>query len=157
MSKFILILLLPIFLFANDMQAFLNKISYQESRGDYTVVGGTGNKYIGKYQLSNNVLKQIGLGHITVSKFMNNKNIFPPASQEEAMRKLLLLYESFVEYEINKYSQKYFNGIYITKAGILAAVHNVGWPEVKRYFKGKSSKTSLISKRLKQFSEYSIS
>jgi len=157
MRKLWMILMLPALLFSQDLQKFLDKISYQESRGSYTVIGGKNGKYIGKYQFSNTVLSEIGYSNITVAKFKANKNIFPPELQEEAMRLLLKKYEAYLQSEINKYSGTEFNGVLITKAGILAAVHGVGYPQVKLYFKGKSTKTSLVTKYLKQFSVYSIS
>lgn len=149
--------MLPALLFSQDLQKFLDKISYQESRGSYTVIGGAGGKYIGKYQFSNTVLSEIGFNYITVSKFRANRNIFPPTLQEEAMRLLLKKYEAYLQSEINKYAGTKFNGVLITKAGILAAVHGVGYPQVKLYFKGKSTKSSLVMKYLKQFSEFTIS
>jgi len=150
-------LILPVILLSQDTQKFLDKLSYQESRGQYNVIGGKGGKYIGKYQFSHNILKQVGYGHVTVSKFRINKKIFPPSCQEKAMRLLLIQYETYLKREINKYSETYFKGKYVTKAGLLAACHGVGYPEVIKYFKGTSSKPSTIEKYLRQFSEYSIS
>ena len=157
MRCLLLILTLPVILLCQDLQGFLDKLSYQESRGSYTAIGGKGGKYIGKYQFSNNVLKQVGYGNVTVSKFAANKKVFPPSAQEEAMRLLLKKYETYLQNEINKYSETYFKGKYVTKAGLLAACHGVGYPEVIKYFKGTSSKPSTIEKYLRQFSEYSIS
>jgi len=159
MKKALIILLLTITAYSQDLSllGFLNKLSLQESKGNYYVIGGAGGNYIGKYQFSNIVLREIGWGHITVSKFKADKSIFPPEKQEEAMLLLLERYRYYLSKEINKYTEKYFNGIYITEAGILAAVHGVGYPEVKAYFSGRSSKPTVIQKYLKQFSAYSIS
>lgn len=156
MLKFLLIILIPVLVFSQNQTDFLEKLAQMESKGSYYVIGGSGNQYFGKYQFSNIVLREIGWGHITVSKFRCNKSIFPPSKQEEAMLLLLVVYERYLNKEIDKYSGKYFNGIYISKAGILAAVHATGFSQVRAYFKNSSTKTKLVEYYLKQFSEYSI-
>lgn len=155
----LLITILPILVFGNSksFQNFLDKIAKEESGFSYTEIGGAGNKYFGKYQFSNIALREIGWGHITVRKFRSNKSIFPPEKQETAMLMLIDKYEYYLSREINKYSEKYFKGKYVTKSGIIAACHGVGYPQVLLYFKGKSTKTKLVERYLKQFSGYSIS
>lgn len=155
----ILITILPILVFSKDLTivGFLNELSQQESKGSYYEIGGAGNKYFGKYQFSNIALREIDWGHITLAKFRANKSIFSPDSQEQAMKLLIKRYKYHLKNEINKYSKTYFKGKYVTTAGILAACHGCGYPEVKKYFKGTSSKPKTIEKYLKQFSEYYIS
>ena len=156
MLRLLVLILFPVLSFGQlkDTTGFLNKIASIESKGNYNVVGGASGKYFGKYQFSNIALREIGWGHITVSKFKVNKSVFPPEKQEQAMILLLDRYRYYLSKEISRYSENYFNSIHVSTAGILAAVHAVGFSEVKAYFKNCSSKTKVVERYLRLFSEY---
>lgn len=97
-------------------EAFLEKLGYIESRGNYKATNQFG--YMGKYQFGRAALTAIGLGGISNEDFLDN-----PELQDVAMKLLMKKNKYNLATLIGKYQGKTMKGIYITESGILAAAH----------------------------------
>ncbi|MBQ7580876.1 MAG: bacterial Ig-like domain-containing protein [Clostridia bacterium] len=120
--------------FEDEYGAFLEKLGYQESRNDYTVVNSYG--YLGRWQIGHMALKDIGFmidsthystlaasyGVYSDSDFLNN-----PAAQDycvQALHKKIWGY--ILHYGDEKYIGKTMWDTKITISGMIAAGHHVG-------------------------------
>jgi len=131
---------------------FLNAIGHRESGNRYEIVNKFG--YMGKYQFGKSTLKGLGF-KVTQDEFLNS-----PYIQEKAMQSLLEHNHKKLKKQINKYCGQYYQGIYITESGILAAAHLAGAGNVRRFFrKGYEFKdgfgTTMTSYMI-QFSGYNL-
>src|SRR5690606_9893832 len=89
-------------------------LAFKESQGKYHKVNTHG--YMGKYQFGAQTLRSIGI-HDSAA-FLRD-----PKLQEKAFIALVAKNKGLLQSEIEKYSGKVVNGIYITESGILAAAH----------------------------------
>jgi len=131
---------------------FLNAIGHRESGNRYEIVNKFG--YMGKYQFGKSTLKGLGF-KVTQDEFLNS-----PYIQEKAMQSLLEHNHKKLKKQINKYCGQYYQEIYITESGILAAAHLAGAGNVRRFFrKGYEFKdgfgTTMTSYMI-QFSGYNL-
>ena len=131
---------------------FLDAIGHRESGNRYHIVNKFG--YMGKYQFGKSTLKGLGF-KVTQDEFLNS-----PYIQEKAMQSLLEHNHKKLKKQINKYCGQYYQGIYITESGILAAAHLAGAGNVRRFFrKGYEFKdgfgTTMTSYMI-QFSGYNL-
>jgi hypothetical protein len=139
---------------------FLVALGLRESSGDPHALNSYG--YIGKYQFGRSALKDVGLDSITYMKFMRNKAIFPEELQDSAVVVLMKLNEDRMSDLIDKYEFTIINGIYITRAGLLAAAHLAGAGGVRSFLRSKGDYDpadgygTKLSSYLKEFSGYNI-
>jgi hypothetical protein len=89
--------------------------------------------HFGYYQISEDNLRYFGY-NFTIEEFKANPDIFPPWEQDNVFVKLMKYNKRILKKYIHKYAGTWFNGIYITKAGILAAAHLGGSGSVMWFF-----------------------
>ena len=111
--------------------SFLDDLSKRESSMNPKSVNTEG--YIGEFQFGQAALKQVGLEHITVEKFIENPNIFPKKLQRKAIKELMKSNYSIIEDLANKYIGKKIKGIKITESGLIAAMHLAGAGGVQKF------------------------
>ena len=133
----------------------------RESSGKWDVINSRG--YIGLYQFGDIALKDVGLeDKVSLSKFRENPNIFPPEMQTKAMIQLLRNNKHYTRRVYNKIGQTY-NNIEVTESGILAASHLVGAKAVRKYLKsgGKINESDAngvsVKDYMKEFEGYDLS
>lgn len=123
----------------NDLNAFLFDLGEIESKNDYEVVSK--NNMLGRYQFSWNTakvhLKKWNLDTISKKEFLSR-----PSLQDSVMISNLALNEKILKKYINKYKGKMFEGVYITRSGILAAAQ-FGPGKVIEFFK-RDGRQSLV-------------
>lgn len=147
-----------------SVDEFLKILSGSESGGHYNIANRQ--RFVGKYQFGRAALKSVGYKTSHINKIRNSiykisrkryrfdTTYFTPKQQEIAMMKYMSLYEKrSLKKILKKYDGKYFNGIYMTKAGIYAAAHLGGAGSVKKYFKsgGRINRTDANGTSLKTY------
>lgn len=134
------------------MKDYLHALGKKESTNNYMAIGKYG--HLGKYQFSTSTLQQIGI-NVDRDTFLNN-----PQLQEYAMVKLLKYNRKILKPYISKYDSTYFNGIFITESGLLAAAHLLGVGNVINYLKTGDSLEDgngvKIESYLRKFKNYKI-
>jgi hypothetical protein len=105
---------------------FREALAFRESRGDYFVINNFG--YMGKYQFGRSTLSMIGIKD--TERFLSD-----PKLQESAFKAYTSRNKWILRRDIERYSGKYINGVYITESGILAAAHLAGAGNVKRFLR----------------------
>lgn len=105
---------------------FREALAFRESRGDYFVVNDFG--YMGKYQFGRSTLQLIGIRD--TDRFLND-----PILQESAFKAYASRNKWVLRRDIERFSGKYVNGVYITESGILAAAHLAGPGNVKKFLR----------------------
>ena len=145
----------------NTLDTFLKDLAMRESSGKWDVINSRG--YIGLYQFGDIALKDVGLeDKVSLSKFRENPNIFPPEMQTKAMIQLLRNNKHYTRRVYNKIGQTY-NNIEVTESGILAASHLVGAKAVRKYLKsgGKINESDAngvsVKDYMKEFEGYDLS
>lgn len=113
--------------FKGKLNAFLNQIGKTEGFGSYETVSRSG--YLGMYQFHPTTLSYIGID-VTPEEFLMN-----PALQDSVMILYMKMNAKSLNKVIEHYSGKYVNGVYVTKAGILAGAHLVGPGGVLAFFR----------------------
>lgn len=89
--------------------------------------------YIGLFAFGQSAINHLKLG-FTVDEFKKNPKIFPRHKQIASLKKYTNYNKRILRNYIAKYKNTYFNGVYITEHGILAAAHLSGAGGVKRFF-----------------------
>jgi hypothetical protein len=134
-----------------DNEEFLKILSQRESSGIWDTVGGANDAYIGLYQIGPTALEDIDMDSITVKKFKKNPNIFTPKKQKEAVLKVMANNAKYLK-DYMKYDGKKIHGVVISKAGMLAGAHLVGYKAVKRFIDtGKISEDGFGTKVTEYF------
>lgn len=110
-----------------SLEVFMHRIGRVEG-GTYETVGGYKKKYLGLYQFHPATLRSLGIT-ADASEFLHN-----PALQDSAMVLYLKDNAKDLKHVIQKYNNTYFNGILVTKSGILAGAHLVGSAGVLAFF-----------------------
>lgn len=109
-----------------DVYAFMKRLGKAEGLGSYNTVSKTG--YLGLYQFHPKTLRSLGF-KMSAEEFLANPNL-----QDSAMIAYMKMNSRELRGVIRKYSGTTYNGVYITKAGILAGAHLVGSPGVLAFF-----------------------
>jgi hypothetical protein len=109
-----------------DMYAFMRRLGKAEGDGSYTAVSRTG--YLGRYQFHPKTLRSLGI-IVSPQEFLAN-----PQLQDSAMIAYMRMNARELQSIIKKYNGKTVNGVYITKAGILAGAHLVGSGGILAFF-----------------------
>jgi hypothetical protein len=145
--------------YESELTRFINDLGFRESRNNWLSVNLIG--CFGEWQFHEATLKYLGYKKITLKKFQENPNIFPPELQLKALKtlikvnlSLLMDYEHFIGDSIN--------GVRITKSGMIAASHLGGAGSLQKFLDSKGlidRKDVLgtsISDYLKKFSYYDL-
>ncbi len=109
-----------------SFMGFREALAFKESRGDYRVINDFG--YMGKYQFGRATLRMIGINDTDL--FLND-----PILQESAFKTYAARNKWVLRRDIQRYSGKYVNGVFITESGILAAAHLAGPGNVKKFLR----------------------
>jgi hypothetical protein len=141
--------------FAGDLQKFLKKMGHYEGLGSYQTVNSHG--YLGLYQFSPRTLRVMGF-HVTKDEFLNN-----PSLQDSVMIALMREHARELRPVIQEFAGTYYQGVLVTKSGILAGAHLVGsggvlsffYPDRYSYRTADGNGTSIIL-YLKQFADYNL-
>jgi hypothetical protein len=122
--------------YKGDMKKFMDKLFTIEGLG----VSDTVNRYghLGKYQFHPKTLRAIGF-NVPDEVFLSNVQM-----QDSALVELLRRNSKILKKVIQEWDQKYYNGIFVTKSGILAAAHLVGPGGVLAYFYPETYNHSTI-------------
>lgn len=129
---------------------FRDRLGELESSNDYTAINGS---YYGKYQFGYLALKDVGLGNISTTTFLNS-----PEIQEDAMTRWLAINKLYLDRYIDEYVGTIREGIFITEAGILASAHLGGSTSVKIWFDTgrvfRDGNGTPITKYMKEFENF---
>lgn len=133
---------------------FREALAFRESRGDYFVINNFG--YMGKYQFGRSTLRMIGIKD--TEHFLND-----PKLQESAFKVYTARNKWELRRDIERYSGRYVNGVYITESGILAAAHLAGPGNVRRFLRSGGEDVfedafgTSVKNYLRRFSGYDTS
>ena len=109
------------------LRAFMKQMGRIEG-GQYSVIGGYKDKYLGMYQFHPATLRSLGID-VAPEEFLNN-----PTLQDSAMVLYMKDNAKDLRKVIKDFNNKYVDGIFITKSGILAGAHLVGSGGVLSFF-----------------------
>lgn len=145
----------------NQIEAYRLHLGYFESRNTYTIDNG---KFMGAYQFGPSALKHLGLDSITLEKFRKDPNVFPDSLQDWAVIKFAEENQRMISTKINlnNYIGKKINGVVVTKGGILAAAHLIGWYDCAEYlrtrgkFNPKDGNGTTAHQYMKNFQDHHI-
>ncbi len=154
----------------NDLNVFLDRIAFKESRGNWKIVNRYG--YVGKYQFGIAARKTIKIKHFTWQQFEANPSIWPEHEQDSAMIKLMKFKHKMISkvltpahfeltYKVNSDTKWYSKNdcVKLTWSGIYAACHLVGTGNVKKFidtngkFNKKDGNGVTTFDYLKEFSD----
>lgn len=142
-----------------SFEEFLDSLAFRESSDRWWITNSKG--YIGKYQFGKSALKDLKRP-VSLREFRKNPEIFPEEEQDLLIRRYIKLNIKYLGSYYNDYNGKVINGIRVTKSGMVAASHLVGYKSVKNWLdsNGKKNKkdgygTSLES-YMEKFAGYEI-
>lgn len=140
-----------------DLVTFLDKLGNAESGGKYDVVGGYNRKYLGKYQFSPRTIKAMGI-NVSPDQFLRDSTL-----QDSVMIIYLRDNARSLRTIIAKFEGTVYNGVRITKSGILAGAHLIGAGGIRSYFEpGKhpypvsDGNGVHVSVYMKKFADYDL-
>ena len=109
-----------------DLRMFMHDVAMRESNNTPTAINKRG--YLGKYQFHQRTLHQLGI-FVSDETFLNDESL-----QDSAMVLLLKKNDASLRTLIKQYSGQYYDGVYVTRSGILAGAHLVGIGGVQTFF-----------------------
>lgn len=143
----------------SELSRFINDLGFRESGNNWHSVNKIG--CFGEWQFHEATLKFLGFRKITLKKFREDPDIFPPELQLRALKTLikvnlakLMDYEHFIGDSID--------GVRITKSGMIAASHLGGAGSLQKFLSSKGEINrkdafgTSISDYLKRFSYYDL-
>lgn len=142
-----------------ELNRFITDLGFRESRNNWLSVNQIG--CFGEWQFHEATLKYLGYRKITLKKFRENPNIFPPELQLKALKALIKVNLSLLN-EYEHFIGDSIHGIRITKSGMIAASHLGGAGSLQKFLDSKGiidRKDVLgtsISDYLKKFSYYDL-
>jgi hypothetical protein len=143
----------------SELTRFINDLGFRESRNNWLSVNLIG--CFGEWQFHEATLKYLGYRKITLKKFRENPNIFPPELQLKALKTLIKVNLSLLE-DYEYYIGNTIHGVKITKSGMIAASHLGGAGSLQKFLNSngvidrKDILGTSISDYLKDFSYYDI-
>lgn len=142
----------------NDLIKFMNRLSILESDGNSRAI----NKYgrMGKYQFDMGTISMLGI-NTTREEFLNNSKL-----QDSTLILFLKDNRRSLSKVIKEFSNTTYDGIPITRSGILAAAHFAGpigvlayfYPDDSRWSKGKTKDANgaTVQLYLQKFANYNL-
>lgn len=116
----------PVYAQEKGLTEFLQHMGRIEGHGSYRAVSPTG--YLGLYQFHPKMISELGY-RVSRREFLQN-----PELQDSVMVRYMRVNEREIRPLINRKVGTYHNGIYISKAGLLAGAHLMGSAGVWAYF-----------------------
>ena len=136
-----------------DLRDFLDELAFRESSGVTDTVSAIG--MLGKYQFSPRTLRYIGYED-SIESFLSDEFV-----QDSMAVELLKRNRRSLRNTIQEFDHTWYNGIYVTKSGILAGAHLVGAGGVWSFFypetyehATKDGNGVVVEQYIKQFSNY---
>lgn len=129
-----------------DVYAFMRRLGKAEGLGSYNTVSKTG--YLGLYQFHPKTLRALGFT-MSAQEFLAN-----PHLQDSAMVAYMKSNARALRGIIRDYSGKTYNGVYVTKAGILAGAHLVGTGGMLAFFYPERYNHNIVDGNGVHVSEY---
>jgi hypothetical protein len=140
-----------------ELGRWKDSLGFYESSGNWTACNSVG--CMGKYQFQQGTLEMLGYSGIEPEVFKTNPNIFPPSMQEEALKKLIRYNSNYLK-KYDNYLGTEFNGIQITKSGLLAAAHLSGLGGIEDFFEENKNYKDIngtsVACYLRKFGNYNI-
>jgi len=143
----------------SEFTRFVNDLGFSESGNNWLSINQIG--CFGEYQFHESTLLFLGYQKITLKKFQEDPQIFPPELQLKALKTLikvnLLLLDDYEHYVGDT-----INGIRITKSGMIAASHLGGAGSMQKFLSsnGVIDRADIfgtsISDYLEKFSYYDL-
>jgi hypothetical protein len=140
-----------------DLYAFLDKMGNAESGGQYDIVGGYNKKYLGKYQFSLKTIKAMGVD-VSPDEFLKDSTL-----QDSVMIIYLRDNARSLRTIIAKFEGTVYQGVRITKSGILAGAHLIGAGGIRAYFEPERYSYPVsdgngvhVSVYMKKFADYDL-
>lgn len=122
-----------------DNSVYLKILSQRESGGNFSIIGGSGNHYLGGFQFGRVAMEDIGLieNRREYREFRENferdgVEFWSQEDQETACIQLMRKNKRYLR-DYYSYIGETINGVEITEAGMLAGAHLVGHRGVKRF------------------------
>ena len=140
-----------------ELTLFLKHIGKIEGLGHYDIRGGYKGKYLGLYQFHPTTLHTLGI-EVSDDEFLGN-----PQLQDSAM--VLYMKDNAKDLRgiIKKYNNTYYNGVFVTKSGILAGAHLVGSVGIMSFFYPERFQYRTVdgngvhvSQYIKKFANYNL-
>ena len=138
-----------------DLKSFLAHMGRIEGLGSYVTVSKRG--YLGLYQFHPKTLRAMGI-KVSREEFLQN-----PQLQDSVMIEWMRDNARSLRGLIKRYHGTEHNGVYVTKAGILAGAHLVGPGGVLAYFypdrynfKTSDGNGVSVSEYMKRFAHYDL-
>jgi hypothetical protein len=131
----------------SEYKRFIKELGYRESANNWLCINRIG--CFGEWQFAESTLHCLGFKQVTLRKFRNDPEIFPPDLQLKALESLIKVnlcllkdYEHFIGDTIR--------GIVITKSGMIAAAHLGGANNLKKFLvsRGKINKKDILGTSL---------
>lgn len=142
-----------------ELSRFITDLGFRESGNNWLSVNQIG--CFGEYQFHEATLQFLGYNKITLKRFRENPQIFPPELQLKALKALIKANLALLmDYE--HYIGKTINGVKITKSGMIAASHLGGAGSLQKFLdsNGIINRQDIfgtsISDYLKKFSYYDL-
>lgn len=145
---------IPVINIRGGIHDFMVAIGKYESHNNPQVVSSRG--FLGKFQFSPRTLRLLNPS-ITSDSFLANEQL-----QDSIMLVYMRQNSSMLRTEIAQYSNKWINGTYVTKSGIVAASHLAGVGGVKSFFSGdgryptSDANGATVSMYMSKFANYNL-
>lgn len=142
--------------YRGGIKEYLWVLGKYESDNNPQAVNSSG--MLGRYQFSKTTLKEYGIYEYQHDAFLLDEELQDSIMIQNLRKNAIILNKT-----IRSFSGKTFNGIYVTKSGILAGAHLMGAGGVLAYFypdkyKHPTSDTNgtTVAKYIKLFSNYNL-
>lgn len=123
----------------DNNEEYMRRLSQRESGGDFSIIGGAGNHYLGGFQFGRSAMEDIGLienrrGYREFRRNFESEGVdyWSVDAQREACVSLMRKNKHYMRNHYG-YIGKTINGVEVTEAGLLAACHLVGHRAVKNW------------------------
>lgn len=138
-----------------ELSKFLHHMGQRESNNKHWVTNRFG--MLGRYQFSPRTIKYLGFD-VDSAAFLAN-----PQLQDSIMVRYMRANNVTLASVITRYEGRKYKGVYITRAGILAAAHLTGAGNVQRFFSdpydmyGRSDANgTTLRDYLEEFNKYNL-
>lgn len=145
--------------YSKSYKEFTDKVAFLESSGRWKITKG---QYIGKYQFGSLALKDLGIyDKVRPSWFRSNPNIFTESTQDRYFLKWMKIQWKYLK-SVQNYEGKIIKGIKLTKSGMCAGAHLVGYKQMAKFIKSngdyvpRDGNGTPVTKYLKELGEHEM-
>jgi hypothetical protein len=143
----------------SEFNRFVNDLGRRESGNNWLSINLIG--CFGEWQFAESTVHYLGYKHVTLKKFKNDPEVFPPGLQRKVLESLIKINMVFLK-DFERYIGDTIRGVAVTKSGMIAAAHLGGAGSVKLFLtsKGRLDKEDVlgtsVSNYMRKFSFYDI-